>query len=1149
MFKLRWFFGFIAFLFLISTSHALACGNVGSSGVLTASIAASGNCFNVTASNIIINCNGFSVVGNGSGDGFDVNNMSNVSIINCSVSNFTAGVNASEFNNLTIGYSNFTNNLFSINTWSPFYYVNGTYIKAGNYTPPSLNFVTSYGLNLFNNQFLDQYTFNNNPYSCNVIYNASIQNNTIKGAFAGYHLGNSTISYNNFSTGFGTLLGNNIFGDNLALWSYNNITNNYFKNANTQPNISIDFCGNNYFYNNNFTGTILNSQVWCGSSAQGCLSNGYWPYTQTNNDNSVGNNTFDYNNFTRNNTESPFYGLFVNYFNNVNYLFENITSNNWIDGKSVLYYSPYSNACPSNTQLNFGNNQYGFVGLVNCTNINVTGTFYTGLVAGFTSNSLFNNSNVTGTSKMGFNFFNSSNIVVQNCNVNGNGSGDGFDINDANNVSIINCSVSNFTNGVSASEFNNLTINQSTFVNNSNSIYTPHITSYFMMYDMTAILWLYNPTIEWHYMGDVDITSSGLNLFNNFFLDPTTFSNNEGFCNAIYNSTIENNTMKTFNGIHLGYSNFSFNNFSTTASVDFWDHNNIISNYFTGNTSIETSINIAMCSYNYFYNNTLIGGVFNGNAYCSHPEGTCAGAGGWFDYQTGNNTFDYNNITRINVASPFMSMMTYNYNYLFENITSNNWIDGKSVNYSSPWSDNICPSNTQLNFGNNQYGFVGLVNCTNITVTGTFYTGLGVGLTNNSLFNSCNVSNNVNVGLAFMYSNNNTIQNSNITNTGSNSLWFISSNFNNILNILLPSLTGQVISIVSASNNNYFQNIYLPPAGTGITIYGVSSNNTFNNLTEGGLTYGLGFYLGVNAYNKNAVNTTVENSVINTSGLRTPFRLYNSSLTVINTSLNASSSNLLNASSFYDSINSTVPYFNIVDSLSSVLIQWFLNTRVQDTGQNGVYNITVNVTNSSGLVLQNITDINGSTGWNVLSQEFLTNSSILTYAPYTASAIFNGCASRVYSTSTQLTSSQILSLTLQNLVRTLQLLSVSPSIYNIYKPNQNISLTFEIFNPSCLSTNFNITVYTPQGSFNCTSSTNGYASVYVPCGYLNLSSYINTVILSFSTDAGWSAQPSFQNFTFYTTISNNIVVPDSNVMVILVFAFISFFIFKNKLKK
>ncbi len=1174
------FFEFFFVIVLAGFLRAASCGNIGSSTTFTGNVVASGNCFNLTASNVVINCNGYSLTGSGSGDGFDVNNVSNVSILNCLVTGFTAGVNASEFNNLTIAYSNFTGNVYSINTWTPSYrYSNGV---SWVYTAPPVGFIYSYGLNLFNNNFSDQFTLNNNPYSCNVIYNATIENNLISGNFAGHHLSNSTISFNNF-TGNGNTLGWNSstafyngtsvsspswainyfyqYGSNLNLGSYDNVTSNNFSNGNSTL-FFISPCSYNHFLSNNLSGSAFTGQFWCDNNVQACVSNGAWSI-----DASTGNNTFDYNNFTRNSTESPFIGFF-NYRNNVNYLFENVTVNNWIDGKSVLYYSPWSNSvCPSNTVMHFGVNQYGFVGLVNCSSVTVDGVFYTGLGVGLTNNSLFSSSNVSGTSSMGLAFLSSNNDVVQNSNLTGNavmlattslknwfnsyndyygvglaaGMGNAFSINNVSNFSINNVYASNFTVGVEFSQFTNLTVNNSNFIGNNVS-----------MLQWNSPIGFNDPLENTHSF----VLSTGLSVFNNTFADPTTLKFNPYQCEAIRYGNFVNNTISgTFFGHHVYNSSFSNNSIINnnygliTLGGDFnvGSFNNLINNYF-GNSSYEGSITVSFCSNNYFYNNTFLGGIFAGMPWCSYNVSTCIGMGGWGGGPTGNNTFDYNNFTRTNVGSPFLNLLTYagnGGNYFFENATVNNWIDGKSVLYYSPWSNSVCPSNTVMHFGVNQYGFVALVNCSNITVDGVFYTGLGVYLTNNSLFNNCNVSRTDTLGLFLDNSNNNTLQSSNITTVGAPALWFYNANYNNILNDLILQTASASYSLgVGNSDYNLFANSYVYGLNS-VYLYSGSNGNVFNNFTINTTSsYSIGeggFYSGI------AYNNTFENSFLNLNVPTRPFTLFNSTLILFNTALNASTTGLLNVSSFYESTNSTVPFFNIVDSNSSVLIQWFLNALVEDADGNAVYNVSVNVTNSSGIIVQNLTNSYGYTGWNVLSQEFLTNLSSVFFTPYTAAASVSGCVNGVYSASTTLTSSQIVIIKFRKLFRTLQLLSVSPSTYTLYNPNQNLSLVFEVFNPGCLSTDFNVTVYAPQGSFNCNSNTGGFATVYVPCGFVNLTSYANSVNVSLiPLSAGWSSTP-MQQFMFYTSISNNVVVSDSNVWLILGLVLLAFFALRNKL--
>jgi hypothetical protein len=242
-----------------------------------------------------------------------------------------------------------------------------------------------------------------------------------------------------------------------------------------------------------------------------------------------------------------------------------------------------------------------------------------------------------------------------------------------------------------------------------------------------------------------------------------------------------------------------------------------------------------------------------------------------------------------------------------------------------------------------------------------------------------------------------------------------------------------------------------------------------------------------------------------------------------------------------------MPNFNIADSLSRALIQWFLNVRVQDSKGYGVSNVTVNVTNSSGLVYQSLTDSNGYTGWNVLSQEILTNSSIISYTPYIATAQSPDCV-KIYSNTTYLTSSQVLIITLQNLLTTLYLVRLDSTPDKIvYNHNDNVSFTFNVYNPSCASVSFNLTVVTPGQTFYCNSSIPYYSYVELPCGNMTLPLYINTINVSLIPNiTGWT--PQYQNFTFYTSISNNVVVPDSNVLVILALAFTTFFFLRKKLE-
>lgn len=127
------FFLFV-FAALSGASYAAVCGNVSQSIVLNQNLLAQGNCFNVEASNITIDGNGFSITGNSTNYG--INNSAgfdNITIKNLFIANFTTAIygagmaNSLIFNNSILGpnsttayqinlLSSSTNNNISSNT-------------------------------------------------------------------------------------------------------------------------------------------------------------------------------------------------------------------------------------------------------------------------------------------------------------------------------------------------------------------------------------------------------------------------------------------------------------------------------------------------------------------------------------------------------------------------------------------------------------------------------------------------------------------------------------------------------------------------------------------------------------------------------------------------------------------------------------------------------------------------------------------------------------------------------------------------------------------------------------------------------------------------------------------------------------------------
>jgi parallel beta-helix repeat protein len=89
-----------------------ACGNLGSAGetyVLTSNVSATGNCLNITASNVFLDCQGFGINGNGVGAAINSSGQTNLTVRNCVIMTFDRGVAFSSVNSSLVQGVNATN--------------------------------------------------------------------------------------------------------------------------------------------------------------------------------------------------------------------------------------------------------------------------------------------------------------------------------------------------------------------------------------------------------------------------------------------------------------------------------------------------------------------------------------------------------------------------------------------------------------------------------------------------------------------------------------------------------------------------------------------------------------------------------------------------------------------------------------------------------------------------------------------------------------------------------------------------------------------------------------------------------------------------------------------------------------------------------
>ncbi|MGC8898918.1 MAG: right-handed parallel beta-helix repeat-containing protein [Candidatus Micrarchaeia archaeon] len=275
----------------IGSSKTFVCSQtVTESCTMTTNLPSNGTCFTINASNIAINCAGFSIIGNGSGYGVYSINTSNFSLVNCVIGNFSSSVSIINTNN----------SLFKNNTLFDSQY--------GLFMDPS-----------YNNTIIENQIFAN---SLDGLYLEDSHNNTIRNntaynnSRAGFYLNISTgnnisnnTGYNNSNSGF--LLyssSNNILTNNSA---YNNSNSGFVLSDSSNNNLT-----NNYAYDNSNHGFYLldssNNNTLTNNSAYNNSHTGFYFVNST------------ANNLTINNiTDNTLMGLYLNNNSNSNILTQN----------------------------------------------------------------------------------------------------------------------------------------------------------------------------------------------------------------------------------------------------------------------------------------------------------------------------------------------------------------------------------------------------------------------------------------------------------------------------------------------------------------------------------------------------------------------------------------------------------------------------------------------------------------------------------------------------------------------------------------------------------------------------------------------------------------------------------------------------------
>ncbi len=314
-----------------------ACGDVNKSIILVTNVAANKTCFTVNASDVTIDCNGYSIFynANGSNNAFGVvaRGLSNITVKNCLIqdTNYSG----------TYGYGiNFTavNSSFILNNSI---YTNGT--------------ASSYGIYLFKNSYENTITNNTISTFGNVsglsygIYlgsnssknNITLNNITTNGTTANYGIYLDTDEYNNTLRGNtiqargSTNLNHGIYLKTRASW--NRVTSNNVTTQGTTTNYGIVL--ETAAANNTLDLNTISTQGGTGGSNYGIY------ITAAGSE----NNTISYNNITTNGSGTNNYGIYLlTYVKNTLILKNNIRTWGTSTGDDGIYVSGSSGASSGN---------------------------------------------------------------------------------------------------------------------------------------------------------------------------------------------------------------------------------------------------------------------------------------------------------------------------------------------------------------------------------------------------------------------------------------------------------------------------------------------------------------------------------------------------------------------------------------------------------------------------------------------------------------------------------------------------------------------------------------------------------------------------------------------------------------------------------
>jgi surface protein len=687
---------------------------------LASNTTSSGTCFIVSATNVTIDCNGYTITGNNVSNSYGVySNQNKTNVKNCVITNYSTGIYFNTTNNGTllnnrISVSQNTCTLWTVSSVGIGIYNNAKYNTIDNNTAYSNSCVGIWLYDAHNN------LINNSNGSSNPDIGIQL-NNCI----------NNTIS-NSIASGIGNN-GMYIVGGN------NNTINNSIITSQNRASLDLDSSNNTFTHNDFISGSGAQTLAYVSSSTSSknifCLNN----FTATTaiyiNDTSTTNYyNCTYNGLNQGNiyynvingsvnikgdTNSSINGLYIG-INGAGYPYNSSNSLSKVTA-GVVDYAPLTNSKYStdiSSCANLSSNNTAYL-LIN--NISSTGTCFNILANNVTinCNGYAINYSSTTTGNAVNNSAGYDNLVIKNCIIRKAGSlsynSNPYAINvdnsidSAYNITIVNTSInlSNYTageyahgividnaynitiNNVSITElitgvwgFTNIKITNSNgvIINNSMFINSAYNDDWTMHFDTTQNVIIRNTNMT-------SLYSNPLRIYGYSSYDIDTSNYNDGYP-ILFNKSLSNvvilqnsNLTNVYGSINcLDCNNVTYRNIIIGSDgLGLFSTSNSTFNNVTINSVNGTTLTLILGSYNNFDNVTL--NVQTNNAY------------GAYSYYS-----DDNNFTNIQLLNAWSRSMGFYY-------TDNNIFRNYNITSGTPW---IGISNRQITFINGTMNIGGI---------------------------------------------------------------------------------------------------------------------------------------------------------------------------------------------------------------------------------------------------------------------------------------------------------------------------------------------------------------------------------------------------------------------------------------------------------